>query len=108
MHDVHPPEAPLMTEQHRRDHRERHDAEATTVSDTSRDRWLEADKRVPGSARETVEKGATEAAAGEDAADTVKRVGRELDRTFSGEYEAREDEAAARRAERDAGERRPN
>jgi hypothetical protein len=97
-----------MTEQHDRDRPERHDAEATTVSEASRRRGLEADKRVPGSARETLEKSATEAAAGDDVADSVKRVGRELDRTFSGEYEAREDEAAARRAEREAGEHRPS
>jgi hypothetical protein len=108
MHDVHRPEVPLMPEQHTHNPRERHDAEATTVSDASRERGLEADKRVPGSARETLEKGATEASAGDDAVDAVKRVGRELDRTFSGEYEAREDEAAAGRAERDAGERRPS
>ena len=31
--------------------------------------------------------------------DKVKRVGHEVDRTFGGEYEAREDEAAAERAE---------
>lgn len=97
-----------MTEQHKRDHPERHDAEATTVSDASADGDLEADKRVPSSAFETLEKGAREASAGDGAADAVRRVGRELDRTFSGEYEAREDEAAARRAERDTGERRPS
>ncbi len=81
------------------EHRERHDAEATTVSDASQERDLEADTRVPGGPRETLEKAATEAGAGEGVVDKVKRVGQEVDRTFGGEYEAREDEAAARRAE---------
>lgn len=83
-----------MTEQH-----ERHDAEATTVSDASKDRELEADQRVPGGARETVAKTAAEAGAGDGPIDALKRVGREVDRTFSGEYEAREDEAQAKKAE---------
>jgi hypothetical protein len=90
-----------MSDDQEHEHRERRDADATTVSETSQDRDLEADKRVPGSARETAAKAATEAAAGDGAVDSVKRVGRELDRTFGGEYEAREDEAAARRTEDD-------
>ena len=88
---------------HDHEHRERHDAEATTVSDASQDTDLEADKRVPEGARETLEKASTEAGAGDGLVDKVKRVGHEVDRTFSGEYEAREDEAAAERAEKDAG-----
>jgi hypothetical protein len=84
---------------HEHEYRERHDAEATTVSDGSQQHDLEADKRVPEGPRETLEKAATEAGAGEGLVDKVKRAGQEVDRTFSGEYEAREDEAAARRAE---------
>ncbi len=84
-------------------HRERHDADATTVSGASKDQDLEADKRVPESTRETLEKAAAEAKAADGVVDAVKRVGREVDRTFGGEYEAREDEAAARRAEDGAG-----
>ena len=88
---------------HPGEHRERHGADATTVSEGSKEPDLEADKRVPQGARETLEKAATEAGAGEGLVDKVKRVGQEVDRTFSGEYEAREDEAAARRAEDGAG-----
>jgi hypothetical protein len=91
-----------MSNDQQSQHHERHEAEATTVSSASKDRHLEANKRVPGSARETVEKAAAEAAAGEDVFDAVKHVGRELDRTFSGEYEAREDEAAAPPVQDDA------
>ena len=73
------------------------------MSGTSQDRNLEADKRVPEGARESVEKAVTEAGAGDGVIDKVKRVGQEVDRTFGGEYEAREDEAAAKRAEGGAG-----
>ena len=58
---------------------------------------------MPEGARETLEKAAAEASAGDGLVDKVKRVGQEVDRTFSGEYEAREDEAEARRAEDSAG-----
>ena len=85
------------------EHGERHDAEATTVSDASQDTSREADHRVPEGARETLEKAATEAAAGDGLVDKVKRAGEEVDRTFGGEYEAREDKAAAERAEEGAG-----
>ncbi len=85
------------------EHRERSDAEATTLSGSSKDTSREADQRVPEGARETVEKAATEAGAGDGLVDKVKRVGEEVDRTFGGEYEAREDEAAAERAEKGAG-----
>jgi hypothetical protein len=79
--------------------RERDDAEATTVSDASKERDLEADPRTPGGPRETLEKGVDEAKEGEGVMDAVKRVGREVDRTFGGEYEAREDQAAAPKTE---------
>lgn len=88
-------EAPAMSDQQRAEQTERHDATATTVSEASQDAAREADDRVPEGARETLEKTAAEAAAGEGIGDAVKRVGREVDRTFSGEYEAREDRAAA-------------
>ncbi|MBJ7608984.1 MAG: hypothetical protein JF887_06090 [Candidatus Dormibacteraeota bacterium] len=84
-----------MTEEATGEQRERHDAEATTVSDASQDRSQEADQRVPEGARETLEKSVTEAGEGSGVVDAVKRVGREVDRTFGGEYEAREDTAAA-------------
>lgn len=90
-----PARRPTMTEH-------RHDADARTVTEASRDRALEADPRVPEGSHENVEKLVTEGAAGDDVVDAVKRVGREIDRTFGGEYEAREDEAAARRAEDEA------
>ncbi len=88
-----------MSDDHEHEHRERHDAEATTVSGASQDAALESDKRVPEGARESLEKTVNEAGAGDGVVDKVKRVGQEVDRTFSGEYEAREDEAAARMAE---------
>lgn len=91
-----------MTDNPQHTDRERRDATATTLSDASQDRSLEADPRVPEGARENLEKAATEAGAGEGVVDAVKRFGREVDRTVAGEYEAREDEAAARRAEDDA------
>lgn len=75
--------------------REHDEAEATTASGASQDSTLEADPRVPGGPRENVAKAAGEASEGEGVVDSAKRVGRELDRTFGGEYEAREDEAAA-------------
>jgi hypothetical protein len=78
---------------------ERSDADATTLSETSKDRDLEADHSIPEGPRETLEKAAHEADAGEGATDTAKRLGRELDRAVGGEYEAREDEAAAPREE---------
>ncbi len=84
------------------EHRERHDAEATTLSDAAQESGREADERVPEGPRETLEKTATEAGAGDGVIDKLKRVGEEVDRTFGGEYEAREDRAAARRAEQDA------
>ena len=85
-----------MTDQ-QRSHTTR-EADATTVAGTSQDPDLEADPRIPEGARENVEKAMSEAAAGEGVVDTVKRVGREVDRTFGGEYEAREDRAAADQA----------
>ncbi len=97
---VEPTEVPSMSEH---EHRERHDADATTLSDASKDRDLEADRRVPEGARENLEKAAAEAGAGDGVVDKLKRVGHEVDRTFAGEYEAREDEAAARHVEDDQG-----
>lgn len=88
-----------MSNDEERGHRERHDAEATTMSEASQDRDMEADERVPESPGETASKAAGEAAEGDGIIDAVKRVGREVDRTFGGEYEAREDEAAAPRSE---------
>jgi hypothetical protein len=88
---------------HEHEHHERHDAEATTVSEGSQEHDLEADKRVPEGPRETLAKTAAEVGAGDGLVDKVKRAGQEVDRTFSGEYEAREDEAAARRAEEGTG-----
>jgi hypothetical protein len=76
-----------------------HDVDATTVSGASKDHDLEADQRTPTGPRETLEKAATEAGAGDGVVDSAKRVGRELDRTFGGEYEAREDQEATREAE---------
>ncbi len=73
---------------------ERSDHEATTLSEASKDRDLEAGDEVPVGPKETIAKTATEAGAGDGVVDTVKRVGREVDRTFGGEYEAREEEAA--------------
>ncbi|MDQ6855517.1 MAG: hypothetical protein M3Z57_00405 [Candidatus Dormibacteraeota bacterium] len=99
--EIQPTEVQSMSDDH--EHRERHDAEATTASEASQDSQLEADKRVPEGAREAVEKAATEAGGGDGVVDAVKRVGREVDRTFGGEYEAREDEAAAKRTEEGAG-----
>jgi hypothetical protein len=81
------------------EYRERRDAEATTVSEASQDPDLELDTRVPGGPGETAAKAAAEAAEGDGVIDAMKRVGREVDRTFGGEYEAREDEAAAPRSE---------
>ncbi len=90
----------LSMSDHANEHRERHDAEATTLSGASQDG--ESDKRVPEGARETVEKAASEGGEGDGVVDAVKRVGREVDRSFSGEYEAREDQAAAKRADENA------
>lgn len=76
---------------------------ATTVSPASQDREQEADPRVPGGSRENLEKLVDETAVGDGVIDSVKRAAHELDRTFGGEYERREDEQALKRA-REAGE----
>jgi len=52
---------------------------------------------------ESAENAATEAAEGDRVIADIKRIGREVDRTFRGEYEAREDEAGAPRAEEGTG-----
>ena len=78
----------------------RHDADAATVSEESKN---EDDPRVPQTTRETVRKAGDEAGGAEGPIDAVKRAAREVDRTFSGEYEAREDRAQAERAEDEAG-----
>lgn len=75
---------------------------ATTVSPASQDREQEADPRIPGGSRENLEKLVDETAAGDGVVDSVKRAAHELDRTFGGEYERREDEQALERA-REAG-----
>ena len=80
--------------------------EARTLAESSKQRDLEADSDVPQTPGENLEKATHEAAAGEGPVDAARRVGRELDRTVGGEYEAREDAAAAEAAERAASERR--
>ena len=97
--DFHHTEVPLMADQQSGEQNERHDASATTVSEASQDSAEEADDRVPQGARETLEKTVTEAGAADGVTGAVKRVAQEVDRTFSGEYEAREDQAAAQKAE---------
>jgi hypothetical protein len=84
------------------EHRERRDAEATTVSEASQGPDLEVQSGARGSG-ETAENAATEAAEGDRVIAGIKRIGREVDRTFRGEYEAREDEAGAPRAEEGTG-----
>lgn len=84
-----------MAEQERPEQPERTEAEAHTLLESSQDEGLEADKRVPEGWLEMGDKHLQEAAAAEGPLDAVKRVTRELDRSVSGEYEAREDEGAA-------------
>lgn len=78
-------------------------ARATTASRKSQVPSAEADRRVPESTHENVEKLVNEAAAGDGVVDAVRRAGRELDRTFGGEYEARQDRAARPKARRSSG-----
>ncbi len=69
-------------------------AKAVTATKTSQGPDLEPDKRVPEGRGENLQTIVTEAAAGDGVVEGLQRAGRELDRTFGGEYEAREDNAA--------------